>query len=74
MIKKKLMMKRLWNPPEVYYAKGAISALKSIEQKNMLAVIDTNIKNSPHFEKIEKNLAEKQVALEIGRASCRERV
>lgn len=65
MIKKKLMMKRLWFPPEVYYAKGAVSAIKKIEENKILILINEQIKNSTHFEKIEKNLSEKKVFYEV---------
>jgi alcohol dehydrogenase class IV len=65
MIKKKLMVKRLWYPPEVYYAKGGVSAVKSIEEKNILVIIAEPVKNSEYFEKIEKYLSEKNVSLEV---------
>jgi len=65
MIKKKTMMKRIWFPSEVYYAKGAISALKSIDEKKILVLLPPPVKNSENFEKIEKALTDKEVYYEV---------
>ena len=65
MIRKKLMIKRLWNTPEVYYKKGAISCLKSIDYSKFLVLIAEPIKNSEYYSKIEKYTQEKSVRIEI---------
>ncbi len=61
MIKKKLMVKRIYNNPEVYYRKGAISVLKYIEYTKILLLISNTIRNSNYYQKIHSNLLEKTV-------------
>lgn len=65
MIKKKLMVKRLWNTPEVYYKKGAIACLKSVDYSKFLVLIAEPIKQSDYYSKIEKYTQEKSVQTEV---------
>ena len=68
MINKNLMVKKIYNSPEVYYRKGAISVLKHIEFKKFLILISNTIKNSKYYEKIKTYLSEKSIQEEIIKA------
>ncbi|MCP4764326.1 MAG: iron-containing alcohol dehydrogenase [archaeon] len=65
MIRKKSMIKRIWNNPQVYYRKGAIGILKEVEYKEILLMIAEPIKKLEYYSKIEKFLAEKTVRIEV---------
>ncbi|WP_371802844.1 iron-containing alcohol dehydrogenase [Candidatus Lokiarchaeum ossiferum] len=64
MIKKKLMVKRILNTPEVYYKKGAIACLKSIEATNLLLMVARPVHESEYFAKVEKYTKEKTTLIE----------
>lgn len=65
MIKKKMMVKRIFNNPEVYYQKGAISCLKNINYNNILILVSNTIKNSEYYNKVKSYLEGKKVQDEI---------
>jgi len=66
MIKKSLMVKRIYNNPEVYYGKGATSScLKAIELSRMLVLVSGTVKKSEYYGKIIAGLAGKQIQEEI---------
>ncbi|MFX1451507.1 MAG: iron-containing alcohol dehydrogenase family protein [Promethearchaeota archaeon] len=65
MIKKLLRMSRIYFNPEVYYGKGTISCLKSIEYNNFLLLISNTVKQSDYFKKIESYLRKKSYKEEI---------
>ena len=69
MINKNLMVKRIYNSPEVYYRKGAVSVLKHIEYKKFLILISNTIKNTIYYEKIKSYLSEKSVQEDIIKTS-----
>ncbi|MBN2153512.1 MAG: iron-containing alcohol dehydrogenase [Candidatus Lokiarchaeota archaeon] len=62
MIKKPLMVKRIYNNPEVYYGKGATtSCLKALEQTRLLFMVSGTVKKSEYYTKIFSSLAGKQI-------------
>ncbi len=65
MINKNLMVKKIYNSPEVYYRKGAVSVLKHIEYTKFLILISNTIKNSEYYEKIKTYFSEKSIDEEI---------
>lgn len=58
-------MSRVYFNPEIYYGKGAVSCLKSIEQDNLLILLSNTIKNSEYYKTIQSYLAEKSCKEEI---------
>ncbi len=66
MIKKSLMVKRIYNNPEVYYGKGATtSCLKAVEQTRLLVFVSSTVKKSEYYAKIFSSLAGKQIQEEV---------
>lgn len=65
MIRKKLMVKRLYNNPEVYYRKGAVSCLRSVDYENFLICVSNTIKNSEYYTKLLSYLEDKFYKEEI---------
>ncbi|MFX0072194.1 MAG: iron-containing alcohol dehydrogenase [Candidatus Hermodarchaeota archaeon] len=65
MINKKLMVKRIYNNPEVFYRKGAVSVLKHIEYEKILLLVSNTVRNSEYFQKIQSYLSAKSVQEEI---------
>jgi alcohol dehydrogenase class IV len=62
MIKKSLMVKRIYNNPEVYYGKGATaSCLKALDQTRLIVFVSGTVKKSEYYTKIISSLAGKQI-------------
>nr|MDO8084550.1 iron-containing alcohol dehydrogenase [Candidatus Sigynarchaeum springense] len=62
MIKKSLMVKRIYNNPEVYYGKGATaSCLKALDQARLIILVSSTVKKSEYYGKIVAALAGKQI-------------
>ena len=61
MIRKKLMVKKLYNNPEVYYGKGAVSCLKAIEQTKILFLVSGTVKASDYHTKLDGYFDKKDV-------------
>ncbi|MEX2684098.1 MAG: iron-containing alcohol dehydrogenase family protein [Candidatus Sigynarchaeota archaeon] len=66
MIKKSLMVKRIYNNPEVYYGKGAtVSCLKAMDQARIIILVSGTVKKSEYYGKIITALASKPVQEEV---------
>ncbi len=66
MIKKSLMVKRIYNNPEVYYGKGATaSCLKALDQARLIILVSSTVKKSEYYGKIIAALTGKQIQEEV---------
>ncbi|NMC03609.1 MAG: iron-containing alcohol dehydrogenase [Candidatus Lokiarchaeota archaeon] len=66
MIKKQLMVKRIYNNQEVYYGKGATGAcLKALDLSRLLVLVSGTVKRSDYYNKIMTGMAGKQIPEEI---------
>jgi alcohol dehydrogenase class IV len=62
MIKKAMMVKRIYNNPEVYYGKGATGmVLKAIDAENVLVLVSPTVQQSEYYGKILGALDDRQV-------------
>ncbi len=65
MIKKKTMVKRIYHNPEVYYGKGSVSILKSIECSRILFLVSGSVQKTPLFEKVRGYFEGKEAREEV---------
>lgn len=74
MIRKRLMVNKIWNVPELYYKKGAIVTLKYLELSNVLVLLYDTDQDSKIIQKIEKYLANFHTYVEIVKKPTEKRV